>query len=90
MTREAKRTATILKVGSFVILFGHWIDFYLMVTPGTLGVHGGLNLGMLFVELGTTLIFAGIFLYVVLHFLSKAPLIPKNHPMLQESINHHT
>lgn len=90
MTREAKRTATMLKVGSFVILFGHWIDFYLMITPGTLGEHGGLNLGMIFVELGTTLIFAGIFLYVVLYFLTKAPLIPKNHPMLQESINHHT
>ena len=90
MTRDAKRNATLLKVGSFVLLFGHWIDFYLMVTPGTLGEHGGMNLGMLFVELGMTLIFSGIFLYVVLHFLSKAPLIAKNHPMLQESINHHT
>lgn len=90
MTRDAKRSMTLLKVGAFVLLFGHWIDFYLMVTPGTLKEHGGLNLGMLFVELGTTMIFAGIFLYTVLHSLAKAGIYPKNHPMLQESLNHHT
>lgn len=90
MTRDSKREMTLLKVGAFVLLVGHWIDFYLMVTPGTLGEHGGMNIGMLFVELGTTLVFAAIFLYAVLTGLSKAPLIAKNHPMLQESINHHT
>ena len=90
MTRDSKREMTLLKVGAYVLLVGHWIDFYLMITPGTLGEHGGMNVGMLFVELGTTLIFTAIFLWSVLTGLSKAPLYAKNHPMLQESINHHT
>jgi hypothetical protein len=40
-------------------------------------------------EIGMLLGFLGLFLRVVLTTLTKAPLIPKNHPFLQESANHH-
>jgi hypothetical protein len=35
------------------------------------------------------MIYAAAFGFVALAGLAKAPLIAKNHPMLQESIHHH-
>lgn len=85
MTRDAKRHTRILKVVGPVVLFGHWLDFYLMITPGVMKLES--NFG--FLEIGMLLVFSGAFLYVVLRQLAKAPLFAKNHPMLEESIHHH-
>ncbi len=84
MTRDAKRHNIFLKVVCTVVLIGHWIDFYLMVTPGTLGVNGGFG----FLEIGLIMIYISAFLFVILGSLAKAPLVAKNHPMLQESLHH--
>jgi hypothetical protein len=84
MTRDSKRKLIMLKLVSVIILIGHWSDFYLMITPGTLKEHGGLG----FLEIGTALIYLAVFLFVVLNGLSKMPLIAKNHPMLEESLHH--
>lgn len=89
MTREAKRQTIIIKIVAILILIGHWLDFYMMITPPVLGDLGGLDYKILFMELGLTLIYAGAFVFVILRTLSKASLIPKNHPMLQESVHHH-
>lgn len=83
MTKEAKRTTRILKVVAFALLIGHYLDFYMMIMPGTVKEHGGFGL----VEFGSVLIFASAFVYVISHFLSKAPLIAKNHPFINESLN---
>ncbi|GAB4329665.1 MAG: hypothetical protein OHK0038_03790 [Flammeovirgaceae bacterium] len=85
MTRDAKRKMTILKIVCFVVLIGHWSDFYLMIMPGTLKENGGLH----FLELGTMMIYLSLFLFIVLNALSKAPLVAKNHPMIEESVHHH-
>ncbi len=85
MTRESKRHTRFIKVVAPVVILGHWLDFYLMVTPGTLKEHGGIG----FMEIGLLMVFLGAFLYVVLNQLSKAPLFAKNHPMLNESLHHH-
>ncbi len=85
MTRDSKRHARILKVVCPIVVFGHWLDFYLMVTPGTLGNNGSFG----FLEIGLILVYFSAFLYVVLGSLAKAPLFAKNHPMLQESLHHH-
>jgi uncharacterized membrane protein YczE len=74
-----------LKIACVVVIFGHWIDFFLMVTPGTMHYDGGLG----FMEIGVTMVFLSLFLYVVLNSLSKAPLVAKNHPLLEESLHHH-
>ncbi|MBX9853445.1 MAG: quinol:cytochrome C oxidoreductase [Cytophagaceae bacterium] len=89
MTRDAKRQTMILKVVCFVVIFGHWSDFYIMLTPGTLKGEGGFGFTTLLVELGMTMIYAGIFIFTVLWGLTRANLVPKNHPMLQESLHHH-
>ncbi len=85
MTRDAKRHTQFLQIVCVLVIFGHWIDFYLMITPGTLKENGTLGL----IELGTALVYASAFLVVVFNGLSKIPLIAKNHPMLEESKHHH-
>ncbi|MEN7546927.1 quinol:cytochrome C oxidoreductase [Rapidithrix thailandica] len=86
MTRDAKRKIILLKIVCVIVLIGHWLDFYLMVTPGTLKGHG--NFG--FLEIGLTMIYLAVFAFVVANALTKLPLIPKKHPMLEESLHHHT
>lgn len=90
MTRDSKRFGILLKVGAVSLLIGHWLDFYLMVMPGTINQYGGFDLGTLFVELGIAMVFVGVFAYSIMLGLSKAALVAKNHPMLEESIHHHT
>jgi hypothetical protein len=85
MPRDAKRHSRFIKVVAPIVLIGHWLDFYMMITPGTLKENGGFG----FLELGLMFVYAGCFIYVVLNQLSKNSLVAKNHPMLQESIHHH-
>jgi hypothetical protein len=89
MTRNAKRQTIILKVVCIAIIFGHWMDFYIMMTPPLLKDNGGLDLSFLFVELGMTMIFGCVFVFLVLTGLTKVSLVAKNHPMLEESVHHH-
>jgi len=84
MTRDAKRHMILLKIAAIGILAGHWLDFYLMMMPGITKGTSGFG----FLEFGTLLIFATGFIYVVSDQLSKAGLLTKNHPMLQESLHH--
>lgn len=85
MTRDAKRHLTMLKVVCPIVIIGHWLDFFNMVTPGVMQYEGGIG----FLEIGTAIIFMAAFLLVVLTALSKMPLFGKNHPMLEESLHHH-
>lgn len=85
MTRDAKRHTIFLKIICSVVVIGHWLDFYLMVTPGTLKESGGFG----FLEIGMAIVFGVAFLFVVLSGLAKMPLIGKNHPLLEESMHHH-
>ena len=85
MPRDAKRVIPMLKVVTPVVLIGHWFDFYLMINPGVMKEQGGVG----FMEIGMTLVFGAAFIYVMLTNLAKAPLVAKNHPMMQESLHHH-
>jgi hypothetical protein len=84
MSRDAKRHAGILTFVGLVILAGHWIDVFIMVTGGSLGANAKIG----FMEIGMALLLAGLFIRVVLTNLSKAPLTPVNHPFLDESVHH--
>lgn len=85
MTRDAKRHMSMLKVVCPIVIVGHWLDFYNMITPGVMQHNGGLGL----LEIGLAMVFMAAFLYVSLNTLSKSPLVAKNHPMMAESLNHH-
>ncbi|MGD2034663.1 MAG: hypothetical protein PVF73_06395 [Bacteroidales bacterium] len=86
MTRNSKRTPIILVFSAITVLAGHWVDFYLLVMPGTMGDNATIG----FVEIGMTLGFIGLFLWVVLRSISRANLLPVNHPYLKESSQYHT
>ncbi len=83
MSRDAKRRMRVLAIASCIIIVGHFIDYYLMVYPATLGSP---RFGL--VEISTLLFFAGLFIYVVFTNLGKANLVPKHDPFLQESLHH--
>ena len=85
MSRDAKRNYTRIIWVSSIIFVGHWLDVFLMITPGTLHEKGQVS----FVEIGMFLGFVALFLWVVLQNLSKAPLEIQNHPFKEESEHHH-
>jgi len=84
MSRDAKRHAGILTFVGLIILVGHWIDVYIMVSGGSMGAQAKIG----FMEVGMALMLLGVFIYVVLRNLTKSPLTPVNHPFLDESIHH--
>lgn len=81
MSRDSKRKLNYVLVGSIIILCGHWLDMFLMIMPGTVGSEGSIG----YVEIGSTMFFGGVFMFVVLRNLAAAPLVAKNHPMLEEA-----
>lgn len=84
MSRDAKRHAGILTLVGLIILAGHWVDVYIMVSAGSMGAQAQIG----FLEIGMAVMILGIFIYVVLNNLTKAPLTPVNHPFLDESLHH--
>lgn len=84
MTRDAKRTNIFLKIAAWGIIVGHYFDFYNNIMPGTVGEHGGFGP----IEFGMILIFACGFIWSLSTQLTKANLVPKNHPMLEEALHH--
>jgi hypothetical protein len=89
MDRDNKRSNNVLMAVCIIVLCGHWVDYYQMIMPGVFefGTKSGSGFGA--IEIGIALGFVGLFTFTVLNALSKKPLIAKNHPFLQESLNHH-
>ncbi|MCG8475894.1 MAG: quinol:cytochrome C oxidoreductase [Cytophagales bacterium] len=85
MTRDSKRQFRILKMTCIVVVIGHWLDFYLAITPGVMQKDGAFGL----LEIGFAMLYLSAFGYVVLTNLSKAGLVAKHHPMLEEAKHHH-
>jgi len=67
-----------------IIIIGHWVDLYQQIIVGT---YGKLEIGL--IEIGSFIGFAGMFAFVVARALKAAPLVPRNHPYLEESLKHH-
>jgi hypothetical protein len=86
MKRASKRNYAVITFMSVLIIFGHWIDFYQMVMPGTVGTHPKLS----WFEFGIPLGFIGLIMWGTGRYLSKVSLLAKNHPFLKESMIHHT
>lgn len=85
MSRDAKRNPRFLIFVGTIIFIGHWMDTYLLVTPGVLFEHWHIG----FMEIALPLGFLGLFLNRVLTALSQAALTPKASPYLEESLHHH-
>jgi hypothetical protein len=86
MKRNAKRNWTLITFMAILIIFGHWIDMYQMVMPGTLGAHAE----MMPFEFGIGALFIGVIMWGVGQYLTRHSLLARNHPFLKESMIHHT
>ncbi len=86
MKKSTKRSWTMVTFMAVLIIFGHWIDFYQMVMPGTMKDHAK----MMPFEFGVAALFIGIIMWGVGNYFSKHSLLAKNHPFLKESMIHHT
>ena len=86
MKKSTKRNWTVVTFTAVLIIFGHWIDFYQMIMPGTLGG----NAELMPFEFGIACFFIGVIMWGVGRYLSKNSLLAKNHPFLKESMIHHT
>ncbi|MFD2148116.1 hypothetical protein [Mucilaginibacter antarcticus] len=87
MSRDSKRAIGVLKVACIVLICGHWLDYYMMIMPATVGPH---HRGFGVEEIGIFLGFVGLFCFLFFTTLSKfKSLIPKNHPFIGESLHHH-
>jgi len=86
MTRNAKRVPRMFIPLGILMICGHWVDLFLMVMPGSVGENWHFG----FTEVGMFLTFAGAFALFALYIMTKANLVPRNHPYLEESIHHST
>jgi hypothetical protein len=87
MSRDSKRNFFFLMFVGTIIFIGHYLDVIMIVMPGTVGHHWT---GLSWMEFGTFFFFLGLFIHVVLNALTKAPLLVKHHPFLEESLHHST
>jgi hypothetical protein len=86
MKKGTKRNWTMITFMAVLIIFGHWIDLFQMVMPGT--VHE--NWHLMPFEFGIACLFIGLIMWGTGRYLSKHSLLIKNHPFLKESMIHHT
>ncbi|AWI25384.1 cation-translocating P-type ATPase [Flavobacterium pallidum] len=82
---DFKRLTWIVVMAGIVILFGHYVDFFNMIMPGTVGDRWFIGIP----EIGSLCFFIGLFLLVVFTALTKAPLLPKRNPFIEESKHFH-
>lgn len=96
IARDAKRNPKFLWRAGIIIFLSHFFDLYMAVVPGS--IHGHLEWGFGehghhirfagWFEIGMFIGFLGLFITIVLKALTKAAIIPVNHPYLNESENH--
>jgi len=83
MPRMTSRSKVFILPVIVILMIGQYTELYYYIWPAV--VHEA-KFGIL--EIGTYLGFLGLFALVVTNTLSKANLVPKNHPYLEESIYH--
>jgi hypothetical protein len=82
---DFKRITWVLVMAGIVILLGHYVDFFNMIMPGTVG--GSWFIGIS--EIASVSFFLGLFIFVVFSALTKVPLLPKRNPYIEESKHFH-
>jgi len=86
MDADAKKNRNLLVLVGCIVFVFHWLDVFIMVSPGSMKAEAGIG----FIEIGSFLLFLGVFTFLVLKSLASRPLMVKNHPYLEEGkTNHH-
>ncbi len=85
MNSDFKRVNWFVVMAGIVILCGHYIDVFNMIMPATVGESWFIGIS----EISAVLLFLGLFIFVVFRALTKAPLLAKGNPYLEESKHFH-
>jgi len=85
MNSDYKRVPWFIVLAGIAILVGHYIDIFVMIMPGTVGDRWYIGIP----EIGSILLFAGLFIFIVFTALTKAPLLAKGNPFIKESEQFH-
>ncbi|MGS2727422.1 quinol:cytochrome C oxidoreductase [Psychroserpens sp. BH13MA-6] len=85
MNSDYKRIPWFVIMAGIVILVGHYIDIFNMIMPATVGDQWFIGIP----EIGSIMLFAGLFIFIVFTALTKAPLEPKRNPFIKESEHFH-
>jgi len=85
MNADFKRLNWVVVMAGIVILAGHYVDFFNMIMPATVGDQWFIGVS----EISSVLFFAGLFIFVVFTALTKAPLASEGNPYIEESKHFH-
>ena len=85
MNSDYKRINWFVVMAGIVILLGHYVDVFNMIMPATVGDRWFIGIP----EIGSILLFAGLFMFIVFTALTKASLTPKRNPFIKESEHFH-
>ncbi|MFT6755054.1 MAG: hypothetical protein ACJAV9_000533 [Urechidicola sp.] len=86
MNSDYKRLPWFIIMAGILVLIGHYIDIYIMITPGSVGSNWSFFSPEV---IGSALFFLGLFIYIVFNALTKAPLLAKGNPFIKESEQFH-
>jgi len=85
MNSDYKRIPWFVVMAGIIILCGHYIDVFNMIMPATVVDRWFIGIP----EIGSILLFGGLFIFIVFTALSKAPLLAKGNPFIKESEHFH-
>lgn len=85
MNSDYKRVNWFVILTGIVVLAGHYVDIFVMVMPATVGTSWFIGIP----EIGALMFFFGLFTLVVFTALTKAPLMVKRNPFIEESKQFH-
>lgn len=81
VSSKVKRSFVIVPIMAVIVILGHYMDFFNIIMPGTVGAYW--NFGLL--EIGSFLFILGLFIYTVMYSISKLNLEAKGNPYYHES-----
>lgn len=84
MSRPSKRNYFTVVFMALLIIFGQWLNLYLLTYPGPTGNNWNIS----WYEIGVFAGFAGLMILTVSKTLASADLIPHNNILLKETVVH--
>ena len=84
VSSSIKRNYKVVTTMAVLVILGHWLDFFNMVMPGTIGAYWT-NAYTALLRIGAFLFVVGLFTFVVMSALTKLKLIPTGNPLVKES-----
>ena len=85
MNSDYKRVPWFVVLAGVIILVGHYIDIFQLISPATVGDSWTIGIP----ELSSLAFFLGVFIFVIFKALTKVSLHAKGNPFMKESEMYH-